>query len=66
MLSGDWDLSDEMEFVAFEDGQELEWVEPMVSVRETDEAWFVDSGHYVYEVAKRPGMTAEVRPRREA
>ena len=60
------------EFVVFDDGEEADWIDPVVSVspvvsvNETGAAWFVDNGCATYEVPKLPGRTVAIRPRKEA
>ena len=51
------------EFVVFDpDGTESEWIDPVVSVTESDGSWLVDNGFAVYEVPKQ-GRTMQVRTR---
>ena len=50
------------EFVVFDDGEESDWIDPVVHANETGAAWFVDNGHHTYEIPKLPGRTIAVRP----
>ncbi|AWN04060.1 hypothetical protein PBI_PEREGRIN_235 [Rhodococcus phage Peregrin] len=51
------------EFVVIENGQEVEWIDPVISVIENSECWVVDNGHYQYSVVKGPGRTMIIRTR---
>ncbi|MEW1933096.1 hypothetical protein AB0362_12985 [Rhodococcus sp. NPDC079359] len=48
------------EFVVFDGTEEVDWIGPVEGVRETDDHWFVDNGHDVYQVDKRPGRTVAI------
>jgi hypothetical protein len=46
----------DIEFVSVdEQGIEHDWIDPVLSVEETETAFAVDNGCYVYEVLKQKG-----------
>jgi hypothetical protein len=49
------------EFVVIENGQEVEWIDPVINVEEHSDHWLVNNGHYYYPVVKGPGRTMIIR-----
>lgn len=54
------------EIVTIDNGVETDWIDPVVEVRETADAWLVDNGYGTYEIEKRPGRTVIERSRAAA
>lgn len=50
-----------VEFIVFDGDKEVDWVDPVEGVRETDDAWLVDNGYSVFAIEKRPGRTVMQR-----
>lgn len=55
------------EFVVVDNGIETDYIDPVVSVKETDKAWVVNNSYATFEIAKKPGRTVlertiETRP----
>lgn len=53
------------EFVLFEDGQEVDWFDPVLGIFTTDDAWVVDNGVNAYAIPRKAGRTYEIRPMKE-
>lgn len=54
------------EFVVFnESGDEIDWIDPVVSLVETDVDYLVDNGYHKYEVDKKAGFSYILRNRKE-
>lgn len=51
------------EFVVIEDGKEVDWIDPVLSLEETETHWHIDNGFSVYTVGRTPGRTHLIRTR---
>lgn len=40
------------EAVVFENGNETDWIDPVISLREDESFWYVFNGHYTYHIEK--------------
>ena len=62
-MSKTWEIQDgqSKEAVVTHDGVEIDWYDPIVSIIEDDECWYIDNGYQQYRVAKKNGLCLEVR-----
>ena len=51
------------EAVVFENGKEIDWVDPVFSVVENNHEWIIDNGHYRYHINKRDNRELILRER---
>lgn len=49
------------EFVLFEGGREVDWIDPLEELTETPTSWIVDNGYYVYTIPRNPRLTYTIR-----
>lgn len=56
-----------IEFVTInEHGQEIDWIDPVITAEEFKTRWVVDNGWHQYRVMKKPGHTYVQRIRKES
>lgn len=49
------------EAVLFENGREIDWIDPVISVEEDQFQWIIDNGLYKYHLDKKPGRELIIR-----
>lgn len=50
-----------LEFVVFEDGEEVDWLDSVENVQETELFWIVQTEYNEYKVEKGPNRTGQLR-----
>ena len=49
--------------VLLKDGVEIDWIDPVISVKENDYEWIIDNGHYKYHINKQDNRELVIRER---
>lgn len=49
------------EAVLFENGKEIDWIDPVISVEENDYDWIIDNGFYKYHLKKKNNRKLVIR-----
>ena len=55
-----------LECVTIDDGVEIDWIDPVISLDEHSDMWLIDNGYCTYRVDKRPNREIIVRGRVES
>lgn len=50
-----------LEFVTIDNGEEVDWIDPVVFYKDCGAYWRVDNGYHTYHVDKRPNREIVVR-----
>ena len=51
------------EAVLLENGREIDWIDPVISVKENEYDWIIDNGHYKYHINKQDNRELVIRER---
>lgn len=49
------------EAVLFENGREIDWIDPVISVEEDNYEWIIDNGFYKYHLKKKDNRELIIR-----
>lgn len=52
------------EAVVFENGKEIDRIDPVISVEENDYDWIIDNGYYKHHINKQDNRELVIRERR--
>lgn len=53
------------EAILFENGQEIDWIDPVISIEENEHEWIVDNGYFKYHLTKGKYKELVIRNRSE-
>lgn len=51
----------EQEAVILQNGKEIDWIDPVISVEENNYDWIIDNGHYRYHINKQDNRELVIR-----
>lgn len=49
------------EAVLLENGKEIDWVDPVISIEENEHEWIIDNGFYKYHLKKKNNRELAIR-----